>query len=263
MVKPWGIALYTKAETNELLDALSWRLLLPDLERPRVLSVCPPDAAHAHALATLFGDVASVDLHSLAASKDKITARTAEVNSPQINADVSSLPFNKNSYELVIMNTGGGRDESADEDPRTYYESLFASLYRTLTDGGCVCLCVSNRWDYRRYQAGAKQESGISGRLSAVLQTYRRQRELFLSPMQYTAALQAAGFSKTRSYVAFPNCTKPRFVVPFDAGAYRYYRNHFTYPQGTGFRNLVAKLIAGSGLDRFLESHLLITGVKC
>ena len=255
------MALYTNSETNELLDAFSWRLLLPELESPRVLSVWPPDSAHLHALATLFENVASVEAVTVG---EHVTAHAKYVNGPRSNASASALPFDNTGFDLVIVNVRGRSGDATDDDPQTYYEAVFANLYGILKDNGCICLCLPNRWDYRKFLAGPKSvPSRSSGIVSALFHLYRRQKYHFLSPKRYSIALHAAGFSDLQSYVAFPDCSKPRFVVPFEVGTYRYYRSHFTCPEGSGIKTLAAKLIAGSGLDRFLESHLLITGVKC
>ncbi len=253
------------SQKNELLDACSWRLLLPDLDSPRVLSIMPPDALHLDALATVFGNVTSLESRDSPITCENASETEGREGIRQVRGSVLSLPFSDESFDLVVVNafdiSHDGQTEPANWPTR--HKAILGSLRRVLATDGCACLCAPNRWDYRQLLEGNDQDPrGPSGKLRSLVRTYRRLSSQFLSPKRYLTVLHEAGFSELQAYIAFPDCRMPRFVVPFDTGVYRYYRRHFTYPQGTGLRKMLAKLIASSGQDRFVESHLMITGVK-
>ena len=261
-------------QENELLDAFSWHLLLPIIERPRVLSIAPPDMAHLVTLGRLFGKVTSLDSGQSPLSVEESVPVAGQERIHKVRGNIFFLPFRNESFDLLVVNglssdQHGGR--TVQRNRRMYQEALLENLHRILAMNGCICLCTPNRWDYRELLEGknsAIQEDrgeasgGRMGNLTSVLRTYRRLSSHLLSPKRYVKILRDAGFSDVQAYVAFPDCRMPRFVVPFDQGVYRYYRHHFTYPHGEGLRKILGRLIARSGIDRFLESHLLITGVK-
>lgn len=252
-------------QNNELLDAFSWRLLLPDFDNPRVLSISPPNIEHLDTLATLFGSVTSLESPASASVCDSVAKPGEPESISRIKGSVLSLPFSDESFELVIVNAVTDVRHGQTEEPawQTDHQEILANLRRVLAPNGCVCLCTRNRWDYRALLAGAGENSGSPWKkLVGLVRTYRQLANLWLSPGQYATVLRNAGFSSVQRYVAFPDCKRPRFVVPFDAGVYRYYRRHFTYPEGSGLRRMAAKLVARSGLDRFLEGQMLVTGVK-
>ena len=72
---------------NELLDALSWRLLLPIIEKPRVLSIMPPDIAYLNALSRLFGDVTSLEPGQSPTAGEEAATITGQV----INVDGGAI----------------------------------------------------------------------------------------------------------------------------------------------------------------------------
>jgi len=200
----------------------------------------PPDAAYLATLGRLFGNVTSLESGQYPVEREEATTIAGLETVRQIQGTVFSLPFSDESIDLVVVNgnSSGQRGGHVQLDWRRRHEMILGNLHRILAKNGCICLYASNRWDFRRISSHP------------------------LSPTRYVTVLRNAGFSDVRAYVAFPDCRMPRFVVPFDQGAYRYFRRHFTYPQGRGFRGILGRLIARSGIDRFLESHLLITGVK-
>lgn len=250
---------------NELLDAFSWRLLLAHFDRPRVLSINPPTVGHLDALATLFGSVTSLEQEPSAVACGEEAGFAAREKIFRVAGNSLSLPFSDESFDLVIVNEGVAVERGKVPIPelQSLYATLLNGLRRVLTTNGCVCLCTRNRWDYRQLLAGNGNEENVRPwKLAALIRNYRRLSHQCLSPRQYATALREAGFSGIRTYIAFPDFVKPRFIVPFEASIYRYYRHHFTYPQGSGPQQLLARLVARTGIDRFLESHVLITGAK-
>ncbi len=258
---------------TELLDAFSWRLLMPITEEPRVLSILPPDAEYLTALGDLFGHVTSFEQ-----GQSQISCWTAGNDSNRAvirdtRGDTLDLPFGDQSFDLVVISGLPGIDENGavPPNPKTYCTTVLRDTHRILAAKGCIGLYTQNRWDYRELLVGHGEGAPDSrqvdngsqpGRLRRVCRAWRRLSRQCLSPRQYIRALRSAGFSDVRAYVAFPDCRMPRFVVPYDRGIYCYYRRHFTYSDGAGIREVLSRLIARSGIDRFFESYFLITGVK-
>jgi ubiquinone/menaquinone biosynthesis C-methylase UbiE len=221
---------------------IDWLFHCYDLDhKQRCLDLGSGWGAISFPLTSFFDEVVSLERVSLRMEFQKNRAREDDAETIRfVAADMLSLPFRENQFDLVAAN--GVLEWTAfshSDNPRSLQLRFLREIRRCLKSGGCLYIGIENRFGLN-YLLGAKDHTslrftGILPRRISNLIVSRLLREegwsryhtYTYSIKGYTSLLEEAGFGEVRSYWVYPSYNYPKFAGELhDGNGYSFLAQH-------------------------------------
>jgi len=252
------------------LDRANWHWLANVPRDSRVLDLGAGTGTNAHALGLHYREV--IALEPVRERIEFMRRRFAQEKLPNVKpvrSSLWSLPFAKESFDMVAMNgvlewVATGRTGN----PHDLQKQAVKNVFGLLRPGGCFYLGIENRLAYGSFLGWPDPHCGlpwvpILPRPLAHWYARRRghaegYRNYLYSSAGYRKLLESVGFNHIQTYVALPSYNHPRFLIPLDDNIFRYYFSNFAAGQLRWHRKLGFKALMALKLLKYCEHSFVI-----
>lgn len=232
-----------------------WRFVVPLFEEATVLDIGAGMGRISIPLARVVKKIVAVDNSFLRVKFLKLRAAKENLENIEVCvADIFDLPFEQESFDLIVMNGVlewvGATDRY--QNPRDAQIASLEVCRRLLKPGGHLYIGIENRFALAYLRAvdhsGLRFTSYLPRWLADFylkLRKSKRYDTYTYTKRGYEKLLQQAGFSSHEFYLAYPGYNLPRLMIPHgNLSAFAYAVKTFL-PAG-GWKRKVARLLARS-----------------
>jgi SAM-dependent methyltransferase len=200
-------------------------------------------------------------------------AQEALSNVSIVRSSVWTLPFEKQSFDLVAMN--GVLEwvaEGQTEDPGVLQSRALKNVLELLRPGGYLYLGIENRLALGSFLGYPDPHCGlpfVTALPRKLANWYARRkgqpggyRNYLYSRSGYRKLLQQAGFSSVEVYLALPSYNHPHFFVPLDEQVYSYYHHQWPGAPSRPLRAALEVVLRKLGVMKEMEYSFAIVARK-
>lgn len=252
------------------LDRANWHLLTNLPPQSRVLDLGAGTGTTSHALAKYYRAVVAIEpvLERVEFMQERFRQEGLS-NVTLSRTSLWKLPFQKESFDLVVMNgvlewVPGGRDD----DPRDAQLTALRKAYSLLRPGGCLYVGIENRTALGSFIGYPDPHCGlpwVTIMPRHLAHWYARKkgapagyRNYLYSSRGYRKLMTDAGFRTVEIYIAAPSYNHPRFFIPMSGNGFRYYAQNFAASTRGGLRSLANACLREAGLLKHTEYSFAI-----
>jgi len=249
------LAVQQAAEMILNLERANWQWLLNLGPDSRVLDLGAGMGATSHALGKHYSEVVALEpvLERVEFMRHRFSQEKLS-NIKILRSSLWSLPFEKESFDLVAMN--GVLEwvaQGQSGDPSELQERALRQVLHVLRPGGYLYLGIENRLSpgyfigYPDPHCGLPFVTILPRRLA---HWYARKkghrdgyRNYLYSSRGYRKLLHKAGFTHLEVYLALPSYNHPRFLIPLKGSIFSYYSRSFNVGRTSRLRAILHGLL--------------------
>ncbi len=203
-----------------------WHFNVPITKTSKILDLGAGMGRSSIPLARIAGKVVAVDQSFLRIKFLKKRAESQKLNNVEVYVgDLFDLPFEEESFDLVVMNGLlewiGATDRF--DDPREAQVVALKICHKFLKKGGHLYVGIENRYALsylRGIDHGGLRFTSYMPRMIANWYTLLRKGHPYNTYTYnvggYKKILKEAGFKKSDFYLVYPGYNLPRIVIPYD-----------------------------------------------
>lgn len=255
-------------------ERANWHFLAPAPRCSRVLDIGAGTGTNTHGLALHYREVVAVEpvLERVEFMRHRF-AQEGLSNVKVIRSSVWTLPFERESFDLVAMN--GVLEwvaEGGSEDPGAVQTRALTNVLELLRPGAFLYLGIENRLGIGSFLGYPDPHCGLPFVTAAprrLAHWYARRkgqpcgyRNYLYSSRGYRQLLHRAGFRSADVYLALPSYNHPQFFVPLSNAVFSYYRKRWPASDPPSIRRRIETVLSRLGLLKEMEYSFAIIAQK-